>query len=156
MIETDFDILKTTRGNIIKIISGCSLSELNTIPTGFNNNLIWNFGHVIVTQQLLCYGLSGQEMYTNKELIAKYRKDSKPSSESPVDQLEYDQLNALFELTTQKINEDYKAGKFGENAFKEYTTSYNMTLRNPEDAIRFNNVHEAMHLGQCILLKKFV
>ena len=154
MLDTDFNILKITRNNIKNLVSSCSLAELNTIPAGFNNNLIWNYGHIIVTQQLLCYGLSGVEMYTDNELVTKYRKGSRPSDVSPVSQSELDQLNDLLTLTTENIELDYKAGKFKE--YKEYTTSYNMTLKSTEDAIRFNNVHESMHLGQCILIKKFI
>ncbi len=155
MLQTDFDILNITRNNIKNIVKSCSIEQLNTIPAGFNNNLIWNFGHVIITQQLLCYGLSGINMYASNEFITKYRKGTKPSDTTPISMEEYNQLQELMEYTTLQIQEDYNAGKFTE-PFKEYTTSYNMTLKSTEDAIRFNNVHESMHLGQCIFLKKFI
>jgi len=41
------------------MIEDFSLEELNKIPEGFNNNIIWNIAHVIATQQALVYGLSG-------------------------------------------------------------------------------------------------
>jgi len=37
------------------MITPFSLEQLNKIPEGFNNNLIWNIAHCVVTQQLLCY-----------------------------------------------------------------------------------------------------
>jgi hypothetical protein len=43
---------------VSKFLSGYNLDQLNTIPEGFNNNLIWNIGHIIVSQQLLVYKLS--------------------------------------------------------------------------------------------------
>jgi len=153
-MQIDFNILETTRNNVKGIVSQFSIEELNTIPAGFNNNLIWNFGHIIVTQQLLCYKLSNQEMITNNDLVNKYRKGSKPSETTPVSQEEFDSLMKLMEHSTKKIQKDYAEGIFKE--YKTYTTSYNMTLTSIEEAIRFNNVHESMHLGQCIFLKKFV
>ena len=54
-----FETLNITRNNIINAIEGLSLEELNTVPKGFNNNVIWNVGHVVATQQLLCYKFSG-------------------------------------------------------------------------------------------------
>ena len=52
-MQYHLDIIKQTRANIIKMTEAQSLEMLNQIPEGFNNNLVWNLGHVIVTQQLL-------------------------------------------------------------------------------------------------------
>jgi hypothetical protein len=35
-----------------------TLEQLNKIPEGYNNNLIWNIAHVVVVQQMLVYKLS--------------------------------------------------------------------------------------------------
>ncbi len=151
-IKTDLQILKTTRQNTINLIKAHNIDQLNFIPDGFSNNLVWNFGHVIVTQQLLIYGLSGIKMYTDNELVKSYRKGSKPSGK--VHQHELDELFHLAMSTIEDLEKDYKEELFQE--YKIYTTSYNMTLTKVEEAIQFNNVHEAMHLGTCLSLKKFV
>lgn len=151
-ISTELQILKATRENTINLIQAHSLDQLNLIPEGFNNNLIWNFAHVIVTQQLLVYGLSGIKMYAEPELINAYRKGSKPGK--LVDEDEYKIFMELAQSTIIDLEKDYNEGLFQE--FKIYTTSYNITLTNVEEAIQFNNVHEGMHLGTCLALKKFV
>jgi len=46
-----------------------TLEQLNKIPEGFSNNLIWNIGHIIVTQQVLIYKLSNLQGYIFGRII---------------------------------------------------------------------------------------
>ena len=46
--------------------------------TGFNNNLAWNFGHVIATQQILCYRNAGVKPVIEEEFIDKYKTGTRP------------------------------------------------------------------------------
>ncbi|MEL7119186.1 MAG: DinB family protein [Bacteroidota bacterium] len=146
------DLLKTTRGNVARLLNGLSVDQLNHIPEGFNNNLIWNLGHIVVTQQLLCYALSGLPTVIDKEKVSAYRKGSKP--EGPVDALTVDTFKEQLETLVTQFEEDLERKIFKE--YKVYTTSYGATLSNLEDAVVFNNMHEAMHLGTMIALKKLV
>lgn len=152
MIESHLELLRITRENIFKSVDGFSLEQLNKIPKGLNNNLIWNIGHVIVTQQLLVYSLSGLTPLIETELIEKYRKGSKPGDQTGTDEWNYLQ-EAAFSLI-ERTREDYAAGKFTE--YKPYTTSYNVTLNAVEEGIGFNNLHESMHLGNILVMKKLV
>ena len=52
------------------------------------------------------------------------------------------------------MQQDYDNGLFTE--YSEYTTSYNITLSSAEDAIAFNNVHEGLHFGYIMGLKKAI
>jgi len=151
-LSTDFRILRVTRQNILRLIKTFDIDQLNTIPEGFNNNLAWNFCHVVVTQQLLCYKLAGKEMVVSNDHVEAFRKGSKP--EDRVSQETIDLFIELATTTADKIEQDYTTGHF--DGYKDYTTSYGMTLTSPEDAIRFNNVHEALHLGTILDLKKLV
>ena len=128
------------------------MEQLNTIPKGFNNNLIWNLGHVIATQQLLTYGLSGLAPVVEADLIAAFRKGTRP--EGVVSQSDYDRFKELCFSMIDKTSADYSAGIFTE--FKTYVSSYNVTLNSVEDAIMFNNVHEGLHLGTMMALKKLI
>ena len=78
--------LRQTRQNILARMADLTLAQLNIIPVGFSNNLIWNFGHVLVTQQLLCYKRSGQEMLVEEEIVNKYRKGSRPAAPVSLDE----------------------------------------------------------------------
>ena len=48
-MELTFKIWKTSRNLVIEYFDKYSLEQLNRIPDGFSNNLIWNIGHIIVT-----------------------------------------------------------------------------------------------------------
>lgn len=151
-MKKHFEYLKVTRNNVLKLIENLDLVQLNKIPEGYNNNLAWNLGHIVATQQLLCYGLSGLPMDMDNEFIGKYRKGSKP--EGDITQADLDFMKNQMIILADKMEDDYGNGTFKE--YKEYTTSFNATLSSVEDGIIFNNMHEAMHLGFMIALKKMV
>ena len=145
-----FETLNITRNNIINAIEGLSLEELNTVPKGFNNNVIWNVGHVVATQQLLCYKFSGLKMSLDSDFITKYMKGS--VADNDISQEEVDYILKQLKVLPAELENDYTNGVF-EN-YNTYTTSYNITLSAISEAIQFNNVHEGLHLGYIMALKK--
>jgi len=148
-----FDVLRTTRGNILSDIEGLSIGQLHTIPMGFHNNIVWNVLHLIATQQLLTYGLSSTPFVVDNELIEGYRKGTKPENRISAGVME--RHKKLLLTTIDQMEQDYNDGVFG-NDFKVYTTSYNITLNTIENAIAFNNVHEGLHYGVIRTLMKLV
>nr|WP_314896649.1 DinB family protein [uncultured Flavobacterium sp.] len=148
-----FDATTTSRNIISKFLSGYTLDQLNTIPEGFNNNLIWNIGHIIVAQQMLVYKLSGLPMMISDDLVEKYKKGTKP--EHIATQAEVDEIKFLLFETINQTKVDYD-NKIFKN-YMEYTTSTgNHVLRNAEDAMAFSNFHEGLHIGVMLSIRKFV
>jgi hypothetical protein len=62
------DITRTSR-NILSQMAG-TLEQLNKIPEGYNNNLIWNIAHVVVVQQMLVYKYLNSMMISD-EMVEK-------------------------------------------------------------------------------------
>ena len=151
-MEQQFEILLITRKNLLNSIKDLSIDELTKIPKGFNNNIIWNAAHNLVTQQLLVYKLSGQSTVIPGELIDKYRKGT--SAPKNVSENEINEIKGLLISTAKLMQQDYDSGLFTE--YCEYTTSYNITLDSTEKAIAFNNVHEGLHFGYIMALKKAI
>ena len=150
-MKSTFDILQATRNLVLKTIDGLSLEQLNKIPTGFNNNIAWNVAHLVVTQQLLNYGLSDTPFLIKNDLIEKYRKGTAPQED--LTQEEWNEIVSLFKSIPEQLADDYcQEDMF--TKFKTYPTSYGYELSSIEDAIEFNNVHEALHLGYIMALKK--
>ncbi|MDO6736472.1 DinB family protein [Wenyingzhuangia sp. 2_MG-2023] len=152
-IEKQIDILKKGRALILRLIENFSLEQINQIPEGFNNNIGWNVGHLVVTQQLLCYKFSGLENGVSEEMISKYRKGTDPK-EQVIEEREWDLIKKLFLELPNSTEEDYGKGVFV--SYNEYETSVGVVLDSVEKAIDFNNFHEGIHLGAILALRKLV
>lgn len=147
-----FEILKIGRKNQLGVIKNLTLDQLNVIPQGFNNNLIWNLGHLVVTQQLLCYKLSGLPLNVEEKMVTNFAKGSLPSPNFERSDLEL--IKEKSESLPDLLESDYYQGLF--KSFTKYPTSFGYELNSIEDAILFNNVHEGIHLGYLMALKRAV
>lgn len=124
---------------------------MNVVPEGFNNSLLWNLGHVWVTQKMLHYGLSGLPLGIDDELVNQFRKGSKAIVWSEETLLK---IKADFLQSVDVLERDLSSDIFKE--FRSYNTSYNVELTSLEDALWFNNMHEAMHLGYMLAMRKCI
>lgn len=143
-MDFTFDVFAKTRGFFKAYLEELSLAQLNTIPKGFNNNIIWNIGHSIVTEQILVYKLSGLKPNVSQALIDKYKKGTKPDGKAT--QEEVDELRALAFTTIENTKADFGSKVF--STFTKYTLSTTgNTLTNVNQAIQFALIHEGMHSG---------
>ena len=147
-----FKVQKTIREILLKILDNHSLEQLNKIPAGYSNNLIWNVAHCISTQQVLVYKLSGLPMLVSDEFIDKYKKGTKP--EGDVSQAEVDEIRGLLFSTLDKTEKDVNDGIFLN--YTTYLTSMGFELTNIQDALDFVNYHEGIHTGIIMSIRKFV
>ena len=74
------------RNNFEKAVEKVNEADLVRIPEGFNNHIIWNIGHAVVTQNVLLYGMSGLDFTLPTDFIKRYKKGSFPTEiENPKD-----------------------------------------------------------------------
>lgn len=151
-MQQTFDLTRISRKMVAPFLENYTLEQLNKIPDGYSNNLIWNIGHIIVVQQLLVHKLSGLPLLVSDEMIAKYMKGTKP--EHIATQAEVDEVKALLFKTLDQTEADYKDKKF--NNYQEYLTSTGFVLKSAVGAIEFNNFHEGLHIGIMMSIRKFV
>ncbi len=147
-----FEITNQSRKIISELLENLSLEQLNKIPDGFNNNIIWNIGHIIVVQQMLVYLLSDLPMLVSDEMVQKYKRGTKP--EQDVTPSEIAEIQFLLFESIAKTEVDYNSNTF--KNYKEFTTMTGFNLKNVEDALAFNYYHEAIHTGVIMGIKKFV
>ena len=147
-----FEITRTSRKVLSQFLENYTLEELNTIPHGYSNNLIWNIGHIIVVQQMLVYNLSGLPMMVSNEMIAKYKKGTRP--EHNADQNEIDEMKRLLLATIDHSEVDFTNKIF--KTYQEFTTMSGFTIKSAEDAMAFNYYHEGVHTGMMMQIRKFI
>ncbi len=146
------EYLRITRNNTLNLVNDLSTAELTQIPEGFRNTIGWNFGHILVTQQLLCYKLSGKPMNISDELVEKFRKGTQGNP--TISASEIQEVKFLFLDTVNALKSDYVAGLFED--YTTYQTSFGIELTSIEGAIAFNNIHEGLHLGYMMAMRKLV
>ncbi len=146
------ETINNPRKQLLKIVEDLSLEQLNKIPAGFNNNIIWNMGHLIAAQQGICYKRCGLELRIEEAFFMKYKPDTKP--EGFVNQDEVDEIKTLLFSTLQQFDIDVNDQIF--TAYPNFTTRYGVELSSIADAIHFLPMHEGLHIGAIIALKKLV
>jgi hypothetical protein len=151
-MQQNLNITRTSRKILAQILKGYTLDQLNKIPEGYNNNLIWNIAHVIVVQQMLVYKLSGLPMKISDEMVEKYKKGTKP--EHIATQAEVDKIQIALEETINQTEIDLENKIFIN--FQEYPTSAGIVLKSAAEAMAFNDFHEGLHIGIIMSIRKFV
>lgn len=137
---------------VSKLIQGFTLEQLNKVPTGFKNNLIWNVAHMVVTQQVLVYKLAGLPVMVSEELIEKYKKGTQTDHQAT--QEEVDEILSLLHKTIAQTEVDIENNLF--QNFNEYPTSTGFVLKSNRDSMSFNNFHEGLHIGVIMAIRKLV
>lgn len=150
MMQWTFDILEKNRKLMASFLDKFSVEQLNTVPEGFNNNIIWNIAHLVATQQLLTYKLSGLPMRVDEAFVETYRKGTKANGVLSAEDIAT--IKSMLFSSVEQTKADYANGLFKE--FNAYTTSTGSTLTSFEDAMAFNNFHEGIHLGYILAMKK--
>ena len=151
-MEKQITLQKITRNHYLNFLGNHSINELSFVPKGFNNNLFWNIAHVVTTQQLLCYYLSDVPMKIDNFWVENFKKGTIPTIK-----IEKEHISTLKQILTDQPNEmlkDYTDGIF--KSYKTYETSFGTTLNSIDDAIRFNNIHEGLHLGYMMAMRKLI
>ena len=146
------DNVKQVRAHAIESIGGLSTAQLNEVPEGFNNNIIWNLAHLVAAQQGICYLRAGLETVVDKEFYLSYTGGTKP--DGIVSEEEINHIKTLLISTLDQFKIDYHNQIF--DNYKGWTTRYGVGLNNIDDATMFLPFHEGLHLGYIMALKRVI
>lgn len=151
-MKKQLEIIRKPRLFLLNSIKELSLDQLNEIPAGFNNNIIWNMGHMVAAQQGVCYVRMGLPPFTGEDFFNRYKPGSKP--EAPVTAAEVDQVKELLFSTLEQLERDYDQGIF--KAYVPWVTRYDVAVNTIEEALLFLPFHEGLHLGCITALQKLI
>ena len=125
---------------------------LFVVPDGLNNHIFWNIAHCVATQQLLHYYLTGNDFRVDQKWVELYKKGTFPCFDEEEEDVE--NLAFILKETSKLLASDYDKGYFAE--YKTYSTSFRLELKNIENAIIYNNIHEGIHLGHVMAKRKIL
>jgi len=146
------EIIKQPRQIVLDEISHLSVEQLNKIPEGFNNNIIWNLGHMIAAQQGICYKRAGVDVSVEDAFFHAYKPGTKP--EGNVDEAGVESIKKMLFATLEQLQADYDNGVL--NNYTSFVTRYGVPLSNIDEAIAFLPFHEGLHIGYIMSLRKLV
>ena len=138
-----FEIIQAGRKKFVELVDQLTIEQLNKIPVGFNNNIAWNFGHIVISQQMLCYVRAGFPSIMDEGLLKKYQKGSKPESFIPVSEIA--ELKGYAFSMIDLLKEDLAKNRFV--GFQQFNTSFGVELTSVDDAIPYFATHDNLHLG---------
>ncbi|HEX8460749.1 MAG TPA: DinB family protein [Segetibacter sp.] len=146
------DWIKNTRLSLLQLVAPLTMQQLNEVPAGFNNNIIWNLAHLVAVQQALCYLRSSVSPVVDEQYIRLYMKGTKPQ-----DVVEAAEIVAIKETLVSSLDRfalDYQKSLF--NNYQSWTTPFDTELGTIDDAIIFLQFHEGLHYGYVMALKRLV
>ena len=147
-----FDIILKPRTGLVKLVESLSIGQLNEVPPGFNNNIIWNVGHLVATQQGICYKRAGLDLKIDESIFLAYKAESRP--ERFIDKNEAENVCGLLISTIEQFEIDYNNNLF--TNYTPWTTRYGVELSNIDQVINFLPFHEGLHFGTIGAMKRLI
>ncbi len=151
-IDFQLSLLEKNRSRMLEIIQDLSLENLLFIPKGFRNNLLWNLGHVLVSQQILCYGKSETPLHIPAYFVALFGKGTHPGQWGG--KMEVEELKTWLVETSRLLRSDLEKDRFGK--MQPYETSMGLRLSNINDTLAYVVWHEGLHFGTMLAMRKLI
>jgi hypothetical protein len=151
-MHLQIETIRKTRNALLTLIQDLSVEELNEIPAGFNNNIIWNVAHLTAAQQGVCYLRAGLPLRIEEKYFLPFKPESKPAQFVTAEEIEA--IKVMLFSTLDQLETDYQQNVFSN--YTPWTTRYGVALKTFDDALDFLPFHEGMHLGYIMALKRVV
>ncbi|HZE83102.1 MAG TPA: DinB family protein [Puia sp.] len=151
-MDKPFKIIRNTRKFLLNHIADLTVDELNEIPRGFNNNIVWNIGHMIAAQQNVTYVRAGHKVVVDEAFFLAHKPDTRP--QQTFSAAEVAGTKDLFFSTIDRFESDYQKGLFSN--YTPWTNRYGVELNTIGEVLAFLPYHEGLHLGYVMALKRIV
>ncbi|MCZ4221726.1 DinB family protein [Pedobacter rhodius] len=152
MMNKVFEFIINSRKAFIQLVDGLTIEQLNKIPDGYNNNIIWNFGHIVVSTQTLCYVRTGIFADAGSVKFNEfYKKDTRPIYNVTAEEVA--ELKSIALKSIEKIKEDYASDVFA-SIIPFSTSTYGAEMKSIEEVLITTIGHDNVHYGYAWALKK--
>ncbi len=147
--------IKRFRIYLLEQLDGLTTEQLNAIPAGYANNIVWHLGHLTSVVQTMCYVRSGLPPAVDDQYCSSYLPGTKP--QGFVDEPTVQRIKELLITSTDQLQSDYNQG-----LFSKYSPSvmipkvYGFEVKNIDEAIDYLLHHEGLHAGYILALKRLV
>ncbi|WP_170113626.1 DinB family protein [Mucilaginibacter yixingensis] len=146
------DTLIKTRQKLIAGIDDLNAEQLNHIPQGFKNNIIWNLAHLVSAQQGLCYLRANAPMRVTAQMREEYAPGTKP--ERFIGDEEITEIKELLISTLHQLQADLDSNYFA--GYTSWVNRHDIELNNVNDVLCYLPFHEGLHADRIAVYKKLI
>ena len=139
----EFEILKASRTRLLQLIETVDNNILFKIPENFNNNIVWQIGHCITSQQRHMYMRSGLPMHISQEFMESFQIGTSPHTWKSIPDVE--EVKHLLLYTVNQLGKDLESGIFVK--YQPFSLPIGIFINNHIQALQAANFHEAEHSG---------
>ena len=151
-MNRQIETIKKARTSLLEQIEDLTVDQFNQIPQGFENNISWNMGHMIVVQQGICYQKSGLPQLISDNFGKKFGPGSRP--EEIIGIIEIINIKQLLVTTLEQLETDYESRIFGN--YMGWSTRLGNKVLSIHDGLEFLSFHEKLHSGTITAMKRLV
>ncbi len=139
----EFDVLEASRTRLLHLMEAVDKKILFKVPTNFNNNIVWQIGHSITSQQRHMYMRSGLPMHISQEFMEMFKIGTSPHTWKSIPDV--GEIKHLLLYTVNQLSEDLESGIFVN--YQPFSLPIGITINNHIQALQAANFHEAEHSG---------
>jgi hypothetical protein len=144
--------IREIRSFLLEQLKELTTEQFNRTAEGFNNNIIWNLGHMIAVQQGICYKRAGLPTLISNDFWHRFKSGSTPRG--IINEDEIASIKQLLMITLDQLETDYKKQIFGH--YTTWVTRHGVELVSIDDGIKFLLFHEGLHSGVIMAIKRSV
>ncbi|GED70534.1 hypothetical protein BRE01_42360 [Brevibacillus reuszeri] len=144
-----FQQLQDYRSETLHAIEGMTEEEVNLVPVGFNNGILWNLGHIYLDQYLWISHLTKEEISIPPGFHEWFAYGTKPADwQTPPPSL--DTLRQLLANQPEQIRTMY-----GERLEEEFPATESGMHTISQVLVR-TIFHEGLHLAAITAIRRFL
>jgi hypothetical protein len=130
-----------------------SIDELNKVPAGFNNNIIWNIAHLVAAQDNIFYVKAGHPLKNiDQAYFDAYKPGSRPQGAVPAQEIEH--IKSLLFSSVDQLEADLSLGIF--NNYQAWSTRYGVDMESFNDSLTLLPFHDGLHFGYMMAQKRVI
>lgn len=150
--EMLFQQMNFIRNRTIAALDATTEEIVHVIPPGFKNNLLWNFAHIFVSQDILMYSFLNEKYSLPAHYQELFMMGSSPEKWTVEPPTLAEIRTHLIEQPTRMI--EAFSGRLNEKGDKPFKLGPTVTFTTLGEILGFANFHEGTHQGTINSMKR--
>ncbi|RIX52155.1 DinB family protein [Paenibacillus nanensis] len=147
-----FKQLRFVRTNTVQRVKDMSMEKACIVPRGFNNNVLWNLGHILFVHERFSFALINEKMELPNHFAELFAPGTKPENGgTPLPEL--DEIIFLLSNQMDRIEQSLE-NRLEEQLEKPYVTSTGLEISTIKECLSFCLYHEGMHFAAIKSIKQ--